>query len=112
VRRVAPHPEWAKRSRDLLVRDPVAVEAERDAGRQVNACDRLAGKTLRRENFQVSGAGLDGTSSRLLIETGLPAALLSQRQKNIQCRCWGCRQLSQLLHCHDQRVKLERTSAL
>ncbi len=44
--------------RVLLVGDPVAVEAERDPGWQVDACDWLAGEVLGCEDHQVSGTAV------------------------------------------------------
>ena len=43
---------------ELLIGDPVAVEAERDPGRQVDARDWLAGEVLRGQDNQVGGAAV------------------------------------------------------
>jgi len=42
----------------LLVGDPAAVEAERDAGRQVNPGDWFAAEVLCREDHQVGGGAV------------------------------------------------------
>jgi hypothetical protein len=61
-------PAWRTRLTEdcipLLVSDPAAVEAERNAGRQVNARDRVGGEVLRSEDDQVGGAAVGTVHER------------------------------------------------
>ena len=57
-----------------MVGDPVAVEAERDPGRQVHPRHRLAGEVLRGEQHQVRGAALGVVDERQHVAVVFPGA--------------------------------------